>query len=61
MNTNKIDNIEFDGIDTKDYLDFCDVYISSADYDGREMTEAELDELNEDMSFVYEEFIRYYF
>ena len=26
----KINNIEFDGIDNKDYPDYCDSYISSA-------------------------------
>ena len=49
----KIDNIEIDGIDTKDYPDFCDAYISSADYDGVPMTDKQLDELNEDGDYVY--------
>ncbi len=49
----KIDNIEIDGIDTKDYPDFCDAYISSADYDGKPMTDEQLDELNEDGDYVY--------
>jgi len=49
-----IDNIEIDGIDTKDYPDFCDAFIASADYDGKEMTEEQLDKLNEDSDFVYE-------
>ena len=51
---NKITNIEVDGIDTKDYPDFCDAFISSADYDGVEMTDEQLDEINEDRDFVYE-------
>ena len=54
MNYKKIDNIEIDGIDTKDYPDFCDAYISSADYDGVPMTDEQLDELNEDGDFQYE-------
>jgi len=54
MNYKLIDNIEVDGIDTKDYPDFCDAFIASADYDGKEMTEEQLDELNEDRDFVYE-------
>ena len=54
MNYKLIDNIEVDGIDTKDYPDFCDAFIASADYDGKEMTEEQLDELNEDSDFVYE-------
>jgi len=49
----KIDNIEIDGIDTKDYPDFCDAYISSADYDGVPMTDEQLDELNEDGDYIY--------
>ena len=53
MNYKKIDNIEIDGIDTKDYPDFCDAYISSADYDGVPMTDEQLDELNEDGNYVY--------
>ena len=54
MDYKLIDNIEVDGIDTKDYPDFCDAYIVSADYDGKPMTEAQLDEINEDGDFQYE-------
>ena len=62
MDLNKIDNIEFDGIDTKDYPDFSDATILSADYDGREMTEEELDELNcEFPEFVHEQVLNYLF
>lgn len=53
MDYKKIDNIEIDGIDTKDYPDFCDAYISSADYDGKPMTDKQLDELNEDGDYIY--------
>ena len=59
MNYKKIDNIEIDGIDTKDYPDFCDAYISSADYDGVPMTDEQLDELNEDGDYVYEHIMDY--
>ena len=54
MDYKKIDNIEVDGIDTKDYPDFCDAYISSADYDGKPMTDKQLDEINEDGDFQHE-------
>ena len=54
MDYKKIDNIEIDGIDTKDYPDFCDAYIASADYDGVPMTDEQLDELNEDGDFQHE-------
>jgi|TARA_B100000795_G_scaffold231286_1_gene189059 hypothetical protein len=54
MDYKKIDNIEVDGIDTKDYPDFCDAYIVSADYDGKPMTESQLDIINEDGDFQHE-------
>ena len=54
MNYKLIDNIEVDAIDTKDYPDFCDAFISHADYDGKPMTEEQLEEVNEDRYFVYE-------
>ena len=54
MDYKLIDNIEVDGIDTKDYPDFCDAFIASAGYDGKPMTDEQLDELNEDGDFVYE-------
>lgn len=54
MDYKLIDNIEIDGIDTNDYPDFCDAFIASADYDGEQMTEKQLDEINQDIDFVYE-------
>jgi len=54
MDYKLIDNIEVDGIDTKDYPDFSDAFIASADYDGKPMTDEQLEELNEDSDFVYE-------
>lgn len=50
----KISDIELDGVDTRDYPDFCDAFISSASYEGRDMTEAELDVLNDDRDFVHD-------
>ena len=50
----QISDVEVDGIDTRDYPDFCDAYISGATYKGRDMTSDELDELNEDRDYVYE-------
>jgi len=56
LDLNEIDNIEVDGIDTKDYPDFCDAYISNADYKGIPMTDEQLDYLNENHGdFVYDE------
>jgi len=54
MDYKLIDNIEVDDIDTSDYPDFCDAFISSADYNGKPMTDDQLDELNEDSDFVHE-------
>ncbi len=54
MDYSKISNIEFDCIDHKDYPDFCDAYISNAYYDGIEMNDEQLEELNDNREFVYE-------
>ncbi len=51
----KIVDVEVDGIDTRDYPDFCDAFIASATWEdtGIALNEAELEELNEDGDFVY--------
>ena len=54
MNYDIIDNIEVDGIYTNDYPDFTDAFISSADYNGVEMTDEQLEALNEDYGFVHD-------
>ena len=57
---NKIDfklvtNVSVDGIDTRDYPDFSDAFIESADYDGKPMSDEMLDEINSDhVDFVHE-------
>jgi hypothetical protein len=49
----KLDEIEVDNV--SGYPDFADAYICRATYDdGSELTEDELDELNEDSDFVYQ-------
>jgi len=53
LDYNEIDNIEVEGIDHADMPDYCDAFISSADYKGVEMTEEQLDLLNDDSDFVY--------
>jgi len=53
MDLNKIENIEVDGIDTADYPDFCDAYIAAAEYNGKELTDEQLDVLNNNSNFVY--------
>ena len=59
MDYAKITNIEFDGIDYLDYPDYSDAYIVSADYDGLEMTDSQIEEINEDRDFVYEQLMDY--
>jgi len=38
---------EWDGIDHSDYPDYCDAYIVSAECNGIELTEDEIEELND--------------
>lgn len=50
-----VTNVSVDGIDTSDYPDFCDAFIESAEYNGKEMSEEMLDEINSDhLDFVSE-------
>ena len=61
VNNREVCDIEIEGIDTKDYPDFCDAFISVAYWKdtGEELTEEELEELNEDRDYVYEEVLSY--
>lgn len=59
MELSKITNIEFGGIDHSDAPDYCDAYIVSADYDGELMDESQLEEINENSDFIYEQLIKY--
>ena len=60
FNGMQIDDIEIDGVDTRDYPDFCDAYINNMWLvDGnevREATDAGLDDINDnERDFVYEQ------
>jgi len=58
IDVNNLIDITVDGVDTKDYPDFCDAYIDSAVWkdSGKDLTDEELDELNdEEREFVYEQ------
>lgn len=57
MDYSKLSDIEVDGIDMKDYPDFVDAYISSGNYDCRPLTEEEMDLLQSDYDFLYEQII----
>ncbi len=52
MDYNKITHIELEGVDHTDYPDYCDAYISFAHYEGKEMTQDQLDELNDDSEYI---------
>lgn len=49
-----VDNIDWDGIDHKDYPDYCDAHIVSCDIDGVPATEEQLEEINDDPENFYE-------
>jgi len=55
IDTSQVEDVEIDGINPRDYPDFCDAFILEATYKGREMTDEELEALNEDSDFVYEQ------
>jgi len=61
MDYSLIDNIELDGIKTADFPDFVDAFIQSADYDGKPMTDDQLDEINEDYDFVWDRVMNHFF
>lgn len=52
IDTKKVSNVIVDNIDFKDYPDFCDASIVSADYDGIPMTDEQIEEINKNSEFV---------
>lgn len=51
----KITNVEIEDVFRFDYPDFCDAFITAADYDGKPMSEEMIDYLNEnDDGFIGE-------
>lgn len=61
LNLHKVTNLQFEGIDYKDYPDYCDAYVVNADYEGEPMTEEQLEELNEEHDFVHEKLLNHIF
>ena len=48
-------SLDVDGIDTRDYPDFCDAFICGGQYtDGTPLPDEVLEELTEDTDLVYE-------
>lgn len=50
----KVEDIQIEGVDTSDYPDFCDAFIASATYKGREATEDELEAMTEQHGSLHE-------
>ena len=59
LDFSKISNVEVDGVDTKDYPDFCDAFIASCDYNGEPANDEMLEVINEDGDFVYEQVMKH--
>lgn len=56
----KFTDVEFEDIDWRDYPDFCDAYIVRAEYEGKELTEEELEDLQENHCCVFRELLENY-
>jgi len=55
LDLSKIENVYIDGIDYGDYPDFCDAYLESGEINGRELTDEEIEFVNEECpEWVYE-------
>ena len=50
----KVEVIEVDNINHYDYPEYCDAYISEANYNGKPVTDEQLDEINDNDQFRYE-------
>lgn len=56
LNNRSVIDLDIDGIDMRDYPDFCDAFIVGAAWEdtGESLTDEELEELNDDHDLVYE-------
>jgi len=52
-NLQELESIEIEGIDTKDHPDYCDAFVAKAIWFDRELTDDELEIVNDDSDFVY--------
>lgn len=52
-----IDNIVFENVDRNDHPDYSNAFISYAEINGVSLSDEELDELNQDSSFVHEKLL----
>ena len=56
---NLFTDVEFGDVHHWDYPDYCDAFIESAEYDGKPMTDEQLDELSEDRDLIYDLLMNY--
>lgn len=59
MDQSKVHGLKFEGIDHTDYPDYCDAYISSSMIGDKELTEEEIEELNNDGTYKLEKLMEY--
>ncbi len=59
MDLSKIDNVVVNDINLSDAPDYVDAFIYAADYDGKPMTDRQIEEINENREFVYEQVIKH--
>ena len=55
LDYSKITDLSFDGVDRRDYPDFCDAYISSGLYKNELLTDEQIEALNDNSNFVHEQ------
>lgn len=58
IDLSKLEDVEVADIDTNDYPDFCDAFIESASYQGKELDEEQLEYVNSNRDFVYEQVLK---
>jgi len=58
IDTRLVTNVEVEGIDFADYPDFCDAYVSNCWYKGRPATDMEVEMINNDSDFVYQQTLK---
>tara|TARA_R110000824_G_scaffold238074_2_gene426820 strand:+ start:784 stop:969 length:186 start_codon:yes stop_codon:yes gene_type:complete len=52
MDYSKIKIISLEGLDHSDFPRYCDAFIAEATYDGKPMTDEELEEVNSNFEFL---------
>jgi hypothetical protein len=62
MDYKKVSDLVFEGIDHSDYPEFCDAHVVSGMYDGEEMSDEMIDDINDNhREFMYQQLMDYLF